>query len=381
MGTLVLEFDGQVRELRDGAAVFGRDPTCAVVVGARDHGVSRRAGRVSRSGEYWVLTNLSDKRVLHAADPTGLVVPLPVALPGGPPVRRLIDQSPLTVLVPGDEATYPLTVTVDGVGGAQRSDFEPESVDSTRAQAPLLDERQKEVVVALARGYLRPLREYDPRPAGYSEVAAALGLTRAQVEHRLRTVRDAMERTGIRLPGDADSASRRQMCEWLLALRAVTPADLAWLEGRTADHSSVATPADLARAAAPAWPSSTDLSQRPHAKIVRSAERAGAVVKPVLRARLRSYHGPQWLNLVNRVRRHRGGMVNYSLDDERFCLSLLAGDEATRDWAPDEIRSAAQRLLRLTNQAHHKRAITTSDVDEAARLAEHIRNWILTVRR
>lgn len=381
MGTLVLEFDGLVRELRDGDAVFGRDPACAVVVGARDHGVSRRAGRVSRTGAFWVLINLSRKRVLHVADPTGLVVPLPVVLPGGPPVRRLIDESPLTVLVPGDEATYLLTITVDGVGGARPSDFEPESVDSTRAQTPLLDDRQKEVVVALARGYLRPLRDYDPRPAGYSDVAAALGLTRAQVEHRLRTVRDAMERTGVRLSGDGDSASLREMCEWLLALRAVTPADLAWLERRTADRSSVVTPADLAGAAAPGWPSSTDLSQRPHARIVRSAERASAVVEPVLCARLRYYHGPRWLDVVNRVRRDRGGMVNHSLDDERFCLSLLAGDEATRDWVPREIRSAAQRLLRLTNQAHHKRAITPGDVDEAARLAERIRDWVLTTRR
>jgi len=222
--TLLVEVDDRTYTLRgDDVLTFGRDRSCTVCLAADDAGVSRTAGRIRVEEGFWCVTNLSRKRPLHIADAHGFTVPLPVTKPGWPQSRRAVDQPRLTVLVPGETWTYALTLRIDG---AQIDDAAPPAQSPVTTRMPMLrlTENRREVLVALARGYLRPHPHYDPRPEGYDEIAAMLGLTRTQVTRRIEDVRDSLVAAGVEgIDGVRDT--RRTLCEWLLAMRLVTPAD------------------------------------------------------------------------------------------------------------------------------------------------------------
>ncbi|HEY0697633.1 MAG TPA: hypothetical protein VGD43_07465 [Micromonospora sp.] len=203
---------------------FGRDRSCTVCLDTADVGISRVAGRIHHDGRAWQVTNLSSKRALHLVDAHGFASPLPVAAEGWPPSERAVDHPHLTVLVAGQLWTYALVLTpqAERVAAPVVAPLDPLT---TRTQAPVLTPRQREVLVALAAGYLRPYPHYDPRPRTYNEVAERLGLTRTQVVRRIERVREQLVAAGVLgLEGEIDA--RRPLCEWLLAMRVVGPADV-----------------------------------------------------------------------------------------------------------------------------------------------------------
>ena len=101
----------------------------------------------------------------------------------------------------------------------------------TRTQMPSMTDKRREVLVAMAAGYLRPYPYYDPRPATYQQIADRLGLTKSQVVKRIEQVRLDLVASGV-LGLEKEVDARRALCEWLLATRAVSRADLVWLEAR-----------------------------------------------------------------------------------------------------------------------------------------------------
>lgn len=166
MRPLTVEVDGRSWSLSLGEELtFGRDRSCTICLDPEDLGVSRVAGRISASGGAWVVTNLSAKRALHIADAIGFAVPFPVAAAGCSPSRRVVDQAQLTVLVPGEEWTYALTLRTELDAGTTARPIAPLDPHTTRVQVPRLTDNRREVLVAMIRGYLRPYPHYDPRPA------------------------------------------------------------------------------------------------------------------------------------------------------------------------------------------------------------------------
>jgi hypothetical protein len=367
--TLVVEVDGS-RYVLDGREqfTFGRDRSCTVCLATDDAGVSRTAGRIAAEDGVWSVTNLSRKRPLHIVDSHGFVVPLPVAKSGWPASRRAVDQPRLTVLVAGDEWTYALTLNVDDT---VREEDVPPLRDPVTTRTPMLQltDKRREVLVALARGYLRPYPHYDPRPKGYDEIADLLGLTHSQVARRIEDVRELLAADGVEgLDGARDS--RRALCEWLLAMRLITPGDLDWLTARI----------DAARArSAPArpviGPSTSQFNQLPQVRVGHAAHRAARVVAPVLQARMLEAYGADWLVTVNAARRGRGIQPGRSLDDDRFCLGLFARDRATSGWVGEDLRTSASVLKSLADAAAHNRALPPDAVTTAQHHAERLGHW------
>lgn len=229
---LAVEFEGRRHDVLPGARLmFGRDPVCGICLDSADSGISRVSGSVGKTGAGWAVTNLSRKRALHVVDPTGFAVPLPVAAEGAPPSSRVIDQPFLTVLIAGDLWTHALRLVPPDRTAADMAGAMPTDPVSTLTQAPRLTERRREVIVALARGYLRPYPHYDPRPATYQEAADLLGLTKSQVVKRVEQVRLDLVAVGVQ-GLDRELDARRTLCEWMLAMRLIDPSDLDWLQPR-----------------------------------------------------------------------------------------------------------------------------------------------------
>ncbi|GAB2591855.1 hypothetical protein GCM10027168_26260 [Streptomyces capparidis] len=391
MHTLKIEVDGTIHSLSGHQELtFGRDSSCTVRLDATDLGVSRIAGRIAADDGFWWITNLSSKRALHIADGNGFTVPLPVARPGWPLSRRAVDQDRLTVLVPGERWTYALTLHADPRPNGAPTSPAPADPYSTRIPVLRLTDARREVLVALVSGYLRPHPHYDPRPCGYDQIAALLGLTRSQVTRRVEDVRDLLTTAGVEgLGGERDS--RRALCEWLLAARLVTPADLEWLQQRiesarrnTAAANPTGRQASAGQAQAPVrpvtappgGPSTNAFARLPRNRIINAAQTAAAALAPVLAARLGQVYGPGWLQAVNTNRRRKGLPPGHSLDDERFCLAVLARDDATQEWADEGIRSAAAALKTLADQAVHGRPLPPDAVARAKAWAERLTEWV-----
>jgi hypothetical protein len=238
-----------VEERRFGLApgevlTFGRDRGCTVCLDPSDQGISRIAGSVEHDQGVWWIVNRSAKRTLHVLDETKLGMPLPVARSGWPPSRRAVDRPELTVLVAGDVWTHAIQVSAPEASAAPGAGplAGPTDPVSTVSQLPALTDNRREALVALARGYLRPYPHYDPRPLTYQAAADLLGLRRPQVVKRVEHVRLQLVEAGV-LGLDDEGDARRALCEWLLAMRLITPADLAWLEERRTVQRTAAGPA------------------------------------------------------------------------------------------------------------------------------------------
>ena len=369
---LAVETGARRVELAPGRELtFGRDETCDVCLDAGDLGISRVAGRISHEGGFWVVTNLSRKRALHIVDPTGFAIPLPVAVEGTES-RRVVDQPWLTVLVAGDSFTHALVLTPDRPPRQGDIPQSPADPLSTRTQRPRLTDRRREVLVAMAAGYLRRYPRYDPHPRTYQEVADLLGLTKSQVVKRVEDVREELVAAGVSgLQGELDA--RRQLCEWLLSMRLIAPEDLDWLQPRIEAghaHPRPPTPKPLVDQAAGAGLPSTHHPVID--EITAIAERTARHVAPFLLDRLRRQHGDDWLAGVNANRAPHAHARRQHLRDYRLCLSILGDDPATRGWVEEDCRRSARELNRLANMAAHRRTLTTADVDRAHRHAQTI---------
>jgi hypothetical protein len=379
--TLTVEADGTTHTLGPADELtFGRDPSCSVRLSADDAGISRRAGRIRVEGGAWFVTNTSRTRPLHIVDANGFTAPLPVAKAGWPTSRRAVDQPQLTVLVPSNTWTYALTVRTTGTFPTD-CPAPPESPVSTVTPRLQLTDNRREVLVALARGYLRPYPHYDPRPEGYDDIAELLGLSRSAVTRRIEDVRVILAESGVE-GLDRERDTRRPLCEWLLAMRLVTPADLDWLTSRVggprrseAQRPAVAGPE--AERPAERGGGTSEFAKLPRVRIGHAAYRAAQAVAPRLRARLIAVHGENWLDQVNAARRRgdRNMRPATSLEDDRICLAVLAHDRATVGWAPRDVRDAAAALKALADTAAHNRPLRPDAVAEARSKADRVREW------
>lgn len=238
MTGLSIRVGDRVFELDPGQAfMFGRDDACTVCLDPVDTGISRVAGSISQDEGTWWIVNRSAKRTLHVIDGTGISVPIPVALPGGPPSRRAVDRQPLTVLVAGDIWTHAIEVATLGKPAAQTM-ADPTSPIPTVTHLPTITENQREALVALVSGYLQPFPRYDPHPLNYKAAGHLLGVGETVVRKRIESVRTSLVAAGA--PGlDGKDDARRSLAEWTLAMRLVTAEDLAWLEKRLAERRDV----------------------------------------------------------------------------------------------------------------------------------------------
>lgn len=341
---------------------FGRDANCTVQIGSDDSGVSRFAGRIHGESGHWCISNLSRKRPLHIADGNGFTVPLPVDKPGWPVARRLVDQPRLTVLVAGNKWTYALELTVMG-GLVADAPQAAESPVSTVAPVLRMTDKRREVLVALTEGYLQPGSRYDPRPAGYDAVATRLGLSGAQVRRRIEDIRAQLTAAGVQgLDGARDT--RSELCEWLLSMRLVTPQDLDWLANRLGARQG--TPPLVEP---PVEPTTSQFARSDRIVVTYEAHRAARVMAGSLEQRLRREHGDGWLAEVNAYRRINNNLSpGSSLDDDRFCLWLVARYPRIQRWAGPSVAARAGALKSLADTAAHGRPLPP---DAAAMAGEH----------
>lgn len=366
MTTLRVEAGTHNVELTAGDELtFGRDRTCDVCLDPGDVGISRIAGRIAYDGRAWAVINLSRKRALHIVDDSGFTVPLPVVTEGEPN-RRIVDQQVLTVLVPGERLTHALGLRLARPPDPALAEASPSDPVSTSSQAPRLTGRQREVLVVLAQGYLRPYPDYDPRPLTYEQVADLLRLKVSTVRKRIGHVREKL--ISARVPGAEDDLdARRQLCEWLLATRAITPDDLERLQDRMQGALVTQQRNYAPRQAKHGVPFPTT-THPIHDKIIRIAERTARQVAPAIQDRLQDHYGNRWVRAVNQ-RRHRQRVPRGTPRDYRFWLSILAHDPATRDWVDEGCRTNARNLLQLASNAVHVRTLTPADADLAIDLA------------
>jgi hypothetical protein len=232
MTTVEVECDGSVTVLSSGQTLtFGRDAGCDLCLDDKDFGISRLAGRISDIGGVWAVTNLSRKRPLHIVDATGFGIPLPVAFEPGPLSRRVVDSVPTTVLIAGESWTHALILRLAVDPDSPEPLPVPGAGQETRTQLPNLTDKRREVLVAMAAGYLRPYPYYDPRPHTYQHIADRLGLTKSQVVKRIEQVRLDLVHSGV-LGLEKEVDARRALCEWLLATRVLSRDDLRWLQRR-----------------------------------------------------------------------------------------------------------------------------------------------------
>ncbi|ADD43304.1 hypothetical protein [Stackebrandtia nassauensis] len=231
MSGIDIEHDGATHRLEPGGSLtVGRDESCDICLDPQDMGISRLAGRIADVGGIWAVTNLSRKRPLHIVDATGFAVPLPVALSNGPPSRRVVDTVPMTVLIAGEEWTHALVLRLCHSPGEPAAPSPRDGLE-TRTQLPNMTDRRREVLVAMAEGYLRPYPFYDPRPRTYQDIADRLGLSKSQVVKRIEQVRLDLVAAGV-LGLEKEVDARRALCEWLLATRALSRSDVDWLRHR-----------------------------------------------------------------------------------------------------------------------------------------------------
>ncbi|HVK22838.1 MAG TPA: hypothetical protein VM677_15890 [Actinokineospora sp.] len=229
MGNLVVTFNGVRRTLSPADTLtFGRDPSCTVSFGRDDRTISRRMGMVRCQNDVWFIINLSAKRALDISDANGFSVPLPISSNGVPSIRA-VDQAQLTVKIAGADADHELLLVpqtniqpVDAVP--------PTDPMSTFTHRPSLTDNRREVLVAMARGYLRGGAHHDPNPLTYADVAHLLGLSQTTVMRRVQVVREQLIADGV--GGLQVSDARRPLCEWLLRMRWISPDDLDWLQPR-----------------------------------------------------------------------------------------------------------------------------------------------------
>jgi hypothetical protein len=228
MTRLIVEHDGDRRALSPNDVVtFGRDPSCTISFGKDDRTISRHVGQIHYLNGLWWITNLSSKRVLDIYDATGFHISLPVSEPGLPQTTRAIDQSRLTVVVVGTDEDHELVLRPEALPASVVVGSPTDPV-STITHDPRLTELRREVLVAMARGYLRTGPHHDPNPLTYAQVATLLGLSQATVMKRVQAVRDQLVKNGV--VGLQVNDARRALCEWLLKMRWIGPQDIEWLQ-------------------------------------------------------------------------------------------------------------------------------------------------------
>lgn len=232
-GLIVKASDREYRLEPSHTLTFGRDALCTICLGSTDTGVSRVAGSIGSDGGTWWIVNRSTSRILQVVDQTGISRPIPVAVASGEPSRRAVDRRCLTVIVAGNVLTHAIDITALGTPAVQTV---ADSKDpKLTGELPNLSDKQREALVALFSGFLRPFPRYEPHPLSYEAAGQMLGETGTAVRRRVESLRRTLIDTGIPgLQGKEDA--RPALAEWVLSMQLVTPEDLDWLEKRLAQR-------------------------------------------------------------------------------------------------------------------------------------------------
>ena len=174
----------------DGDGVVGLDPT--------DMGISAEAGSVEFSWNLWWVVNRSRKRKLL------------LEVTAGSPPQRLdcggrfpVMARSLAILVPGAIYTHRIELTLpEEAIAALQIDLTVSSGTITIGEVPL-SERDKEALVAVCCGYLRPFPRRDPHPLSYQDAADLLGppWTNVRVRKQIERLKERLARVGLYFEG------------------------------------------------------------------------------------------------------------------------------------------------------------------------------------
>jgi hypothetical protein len=201
----------------DGEEVVGLDPA--------DMGISAVAGSVEWDLGLWWVVNRSRKRPLLLDDGAGGV---PVTLRCGQ--RHAINVSRLRVLVRGAIRTHPLTVELPP---AELACVSPEKASSgTLLFEVEVRDRDRDVLAALASGYLRDFPFTELRPRTYGEAAALLGSpwTKTKVRRQVDRFKERLARASLYFDGPH---ANYDLIDYLISNGIIGPSDLSRLPART----------------------------------------------------------------------------------------------------------------------------------------------------
>jgi hypothetical protein len=205
---------------------FGRaDRDDVVGLDPSDMGISAVAGSVEWDLGLWWVVNRSGKRPLLLDDGRGGVAQ---TLRCGQ--RYAISVRHLSVLVRGAIRTHPIVVEVP-----------PEDlacVETGRASSGTLtfdidlSDADRDVLVAMASGYLRDFPFNDPRPRTYQEVADILGppWNKTKVRRRVDRFKERLARASLYFDGPH---ANYELIEYLITNGSIGPSDLSRLRRNT----------------------------------------------------------------------------------------------------------------------------------------------------
>ena len=206
--------------------VFGRGDREGVVgLDPCDMGISAVAGSIEWELGLWWVVNRSGKRPLLLDDGAGGV---PLTLRCGQ--RHAINVPLLRVLVRGAIRTHPLTVELPLT---ELACVQPEKASSGTLMFDVeVRDRDRDVLVALASGYLRDFPFTELRPRTYGEAAALLGSpwTKTKVRRQIDRFKERLARASLYFDGPH---ANYDLIDYLIGNGIIGPSDLSRLPGRT----------------------------------------------------------------------------------------------------------------------------------------------------
>ncbi|MGQ0743054.1 MAG: hypothetical protein ACT4OS_01680 [Acidimicrobiales bacterium] len=164
--------DEQFRASADRPFVFGRaDAENVVGLDPRDMGISAVAGSVECSWGVWWVVNQSTKRPLLIEHPGG---PAQVRL--SPGRRHAVTSDQLTILVPGIILTHVIDlVPPESYRSGLRGGGARLTTGTLTTETPVISERERDALTAVAAGYLASFPHRRQHPNTYAEAAKLLG--------------------------------------------------------------------------------------------------------------------------------------------------------------------------------------------------------------
>lgn len=205
--------------------VFGRGDREGVVgLDPCDMGISAVAGSIECELGLWWVVNRSGKRPLLLDDGSGGV---PLTLRCGQ--RHAINVSLLQVLVRGAIRTHALTVELPP---SELACVKPEKASSGTLMFEVdVRDRDRDVLVALASGYLRDFPFTELRPRTYGEAAALLGSpwTKTKVRRQIDRFKERLARASLYFDGPH---ANYDLIDYLIGNGIIGPSDLSRLPDR-----------------------------------------------------------------------------------------------------------------------------------------------------
>jgi hypothetical protein len=202
---------------------FGRDSTCSLCLDPADSSISRRAGVITREGDFWFLVNRSSTRQLDVAHESGIrnIVP---------PSRRYALEGSMRILVHGGKPKpYTLYVHAPTPHSPEREES-PTSSSTQIGQGVRINQNDRLALVALFAGYLEDGDRYDPHPRSYEAAATRLGWKRTTLVRRIEYLRLRLDQAGV--PNMTGPSALVNLAEYVLNRGLITKDDLRLLPGR-----------------------------------------------------------------------------------------------------------------------------------------------------